>query len=537
MFLTPEHIQALQSGLLLDLQAFLPELVLCGGLVLLLLFRLMPSLDRWHLGAEALTFTFIALAIGVSQWRQPMHLRDPEAFAGMLAYDDFTLFFRVFLIGFTTLVVGLSMLTGIPDREDSADFYCLLLGATVGMSLMASANHLLMVYLGVEMASVPSYALAGFLKGKRQGGEAALKYVVYGGGASGVMLYGISLVAGKFGTAHLPDLARLVPQAFVAGPDLIVLLGLLFILVGIGFKLAAFPFHFWCPDVFEGAAAEVAGFLSVASKGAALALLARLTLSLMTVGEVMPFARYAIPTLALIAALTTTFGNLAAFAQTNFKRLLAYSTIAQAGTMLMALVPLTLDGASAVLLYLVAYLFMNLGAFAVAAFLRNLTGSENLTHYRGMLRRAPVLVIALAVFLLGLLGVPPLVGFAAKFQVFLAVYRPVPGLLAQGEPALATWLIVLFVLLGLNTVLSAFYYLRVLKIMMLERPIEELEGREVVPLPVATGPAVYATLLAVVVGIGIIVWGPVADAADQAVLPFKPMKTAPAVAAQVGDLK
>src|SRR5262249_11845651 len=180
-------------------------------------------------------------------------------------------------LGFAALLVWLSLLTGIPDREDSADFYCLLLGATLGMSLMASANHLLMVYIAVEMASLPSYALAGFLKGRRQSSEASLKYVVYGGGASGVMLYVISLIAGKFGTAYLPDLAAALPQAAAASRiDLVLVLGLLFLLIGLGFKLAAVPFQFWCPDVFEGAAAEVAAFLSVASKGAALALLGRL---------------------------------------------------------------------------------------------------------------------------------------------------------------------------------------------------------------------------------------------------------------------
>src|SRR5581483_5658172 len=177
----------------------------------------------------------------------------------------------------TALVIMLSLLTGIPDKEDSADFSCLILGATVGMSLMASANHLIMIFIGVEMASLPSYALAGFLKGKRASSESALKYVVYGGGAAGVMLYGMSLLAGRFGTGYLPDLVRFM----AAGPlDPLILLGTLFVLIGFGFKLAAVPFHFWCPDVFEGAAAEVGAFLSVASKGAALALVARFTLGL-----------------------------------------------------------------------------------------------------------------------------------------------------------------------------------------------------------------------------------------------------------------
>ena len=307
---------------------------------------------------------------------------------------------RLFLFGFTALVIWLSLLTGIPDREDSADFYCLLLGADarhvadgVGQS---SADDL----HGVEMASLPSYALAGFLKGRRQSSEAALKYVVYGGGASGVMLYGISLLAGKFGTGYLPDLAvgfvgaMHPPGAATVVFDPVLVLGALFILIGIAFKLAAVPFHFWCPDVFEGASAEVAGFLSVASKGAALALLARLTLTLAGIDPLVmraacrstgtAWSRYLVPTLAFFAALTATFGNLAAYLQTNLKRLLAYSTIAHAGYMMMGLAPLTAEGTSAVLFYLVAYLFMNLGAFAVVAFLRNPTGSEDLTAYRGL---------------------------------------------------------------------------------------------------------------------------------------------------------
>src|SRR5207302_1359058 len=266
--------------------------------------------------------------------------RAEPMFTGLLAYDNFTLFVRLFLLAFTILVIWLTILTGIPDQEDSADFYSLLLGAVVGMSLMASANHLLMVFIGVEMASLPSYALAGFLKGKRQSSEAALKYVVYGGGASGVMLYGISLLAGKFGTAYMPDLAAGITAAFKAtsGPDPILLLGMLLVLVGFAFKVSAVPFHFWCPDVFEGAAAEVAAFLSVACKGAGLALLGRL-------------------------------------------------------------------------------------AFAVVAFLRNQTGSEDLSSYRGLMQRAPVMAVTLGVFLFSLLGIPPLIGFAAKFQIFYALFE------------------------------------------------------------------------------------------------------------------
>src|SRR5262249_17051074 len=340
-----------------------------------------------------------------------------------------------------------------------------------------------MVFVAVEMASLPSYALAGFLKGRRQSSEAALKYVVYGGGASGIMLYGISLIAGKFGTGYLPAVAAGYATATL---DPFLLLGTLFLLIGIGFKLAAVPFHFWCPDVFEGAAAEVAGFLSVASKGAALALLARFSLVLAGFGPGAPgygpgtpawdaVAPYLLPALAVFAALTATFGNLAAFAQTHLKRLLAYSTIAHAGYMMMGLAVLNRDGLSAVLFYLIVYLFMNLGAFAVVAFLRNQTGSEDLHDFRGLVHRSPLLVTALGLFLLSLLGLPPLAGFAAKFQIFQVLFKAGQSYEAAGREGLSWTLYALLVIGGLNTVLSLVYYIKVLKVMVLDRPLEEVE--------------------------------------------------------------
>jgi NADH-quinone oxidoreductase subunit N len=508
-------ISKLQAGLTADFQSFGPELVICAGIVLLVLLRLFRSLDRIHLGSIAFLVTAAAIALSVDQWQSAQPITNPvfhraggEMFGGMLAYDTLTIFLRLVLYSFTALVILLTLLTGIPDREDSADFYSLLLGAALGMSIMASANHLLMIFIGVEMASLPSYGLAGFLKGRRQSSEAALKYVVYGGGASGVMLYGISLLAGKFGTGYVPALASgfgAVMQARQGGFDVVLLLGTLFILIGIGFKLAAFPFHFWCPDVFEGASAEVAAFLSVASKGAALALLGRFVLMLAGLGSSLAdystwlqMAHYLAPPLALFAALTATFGNLAAYVQTNLKRLLAYSTIAQAGYMMMGVAAFTAEGMSAVLFYLVAYLFMNLGAFAVVAFLRNQTGSEDLNSFRGLIQRSPMLVVTLAFFLLSLLGVPPLVGFAAKFQIFRVLYDA--GVLYAGRaPGLSYTMYALLVIGGLNTVLSLFYYIKVLKVMILDRPLEEIEGVPPASLPLSAGKAAYATVLAVVV--------------------------------------
>jgi NADH-quinone oxidoreductase subunit N len=394
------------------------------------------------------------------------------------------------------------------------------------------------------MASLPSYALAGFLKGRRQSSEASLKYVVYGGGASGVMLYGISLVAGKFGTAYLPDLAA----GFVAAPTLdpVVVLGVLFILIGFGFKLAAVPFHFWCPDVFEGASAEVAGFLSVASKGAALALTGRFVFVTAGLAGVAPnvaawekMAPYLAPSLAVFAAITATFGNLAAYTQTNLKRLLAYSTIAHAGYMLMGLAALNRDGAGAVLFYLVAYLFMNLGAFAVVAFLRNQTGSEELGDFRGLIYRSPLLVITLAIFLLSLLGMPPLAGFAAKFQIFSVLYDAGQfyGSPAVNQPGLSFTMYALLVIGGLNTVLSLFYYVKVLKVMVLEQPVEVVEGGTPPPLRLPLGDAVYATVMAVMIVVLGVAWDPL-DAASRGrgVNGFHRLPTAATTAQAAGPL-
>jgi NADH-quinone oxidoreductase subunit N len=347
-----------------------------------------------------------------------------EIFTGLLVYDGFTVLIRAVLLLFALLFVLFTLLSGIPDREDAPDFYSLVLGGTLGMCLMASANHLLMIFLAVEMASVPSYVLAGILKGRRQSSEAALKYVVYGAGAAGVMLYGVSLLAGVLGSCHLPtmaaELAERLSTDTLGERAMVLVLGGLMVGVGLAFKLSAFPFHFWCPDVFEGAAAEINAFLSVSSKAAALALLVRVVVGFgyvppestqpppATVAAAAaqdgyfavaddaaaaapasrdaqmqalgPARSFMLLLVAVIAAVTCTFGNLAAYGQTNIKRLMAYSTIAHAGYMMMpvaaalALASQNTTAAESALaaipFYIGVYLFMNLGAFAIIAFLR-----------------------------------------------------------------------------------------------------------------------------------------------------------------------
>ncbi|MBA3481182.1 MAG: NADH-quinone oxidoreductase subunit N, partial [Pirellulales bacterium] len=482
-----------------------------------------------------------------------------ELFTGMLVYDSVTVYMRLFLMAFAVLFVLLSSLTGIADRNDGQDYYSLVFGATIGMCIMASSNHLLSLFLGVEMASVPSYVLAGIVKGRRRSSEAALKYAVYGAGAAGVMLYGASLLAGLLGTAHIPTMAQRLVEFDVAGKladrelsVMVLALGGLMIGVGLAFKLSAVPFHFWCPDVFEGASAEVDGFLSVASKAAALALLVRVGVGLgaepadmakagdppRTVANatslegdtspgalrlvaqqdsaaedaqeakeaanaaaaataLSPVRTFFVTIVAIVGIVSCTFGNLAAYGQKNIKRMLAYSTIAHAGFMMMpvaAAVALmgtnsaaATEAIAALLLYATIYLFMNLGAFAIVAFLRNSTQSEEIKDYAGLIGRSPVIAVAMTLILVSLVGLPPLAGFWPKLRVLQALYE-------AGGPLL----MFVMVAAAINTAISLVYYLRVAKTMCIDSPPDT--SRPVQLDLLATSYVVMLTLPVVLLG-------------------------------------
>jgi NADH-quinone oxidoreductase subunit N len=492
-------------------QIFAPELVLCVTIVALLLVRMLVGVQKLPACWVALGGSLIAF---LGLFAQFMYLKTASPattgfdwlfnaarlteagvgtqgpyFTGLLMHDQFTLFFRLGLLLFSVLVIALTVLTGIPDNEDGPDFYTLLLGSTVGMLVATSANHLLMIFLGVEMMSVPSYAMVGFLKGRRQSSEAALKYVVYGAGAAGVMLYGISLLAGLLGTGNMGELAErfvtvMQGQAFAptSATAVTLVLGAMMVLVGLAFKLSLAPFHFWCPDAFEGASAEVAGFLSVASKAAAFALLVRFVLAFGGTEEVLyQFRSFLGVGLAVLAALSMTLGNLAAYSQTNVKRLLAYSTIAHAGYMVMAVAALlvlydapessglsradltdaSVRSVEGLMYYIGVYLFMNLVAFAVVALLRNETYSEDIDSYNGLVHQntaTKVLCICMAVAMFSLVGLPPFGGFFAKLLIFMAVFK-------AGYLHWIMW--ALLAIAGANTVFSLFYYVRVLKAMFI----------------------------------------------------------------------
>lgn len=509
-----------------SLPLFRTELALASGVVLLLLCRMLPVL-RW-IDSAAIALGTAAFA-GCYAWDDLQGLREAaayrqELFGGLLVFDSLTAAIRVLLAGFLVLYVVFTKVSGIPDREDGADFYALILGGTLGMCLMASANHLLMVFMAVEMASVPSYVLAAFLKGRKAASEAGLKYAVYGAGAAGVMLYGISLLAGVTGSCHLPTVAaalgQIVGEGASTGEITVLILGGVMLAVGIAFKLSAVPFHFWCPDVFEGAAAEVGAFLSVASKTAAVALAIRLVYGLGTLpgevagavvdpvvnpvvgpvvalglADVRHFMAYVV---AVMAVATCTLGNLAAYGQTNMKRLLAYSTIAHAGYLMMGVAAATaLAGVSgeagqravaALIFYLATYLFMNLAAFAIVAVLRNRLRSEEIASYAGLVRTDPGLVVATIIVLVSLIGLPPMAGFVGKFLVFSSLVA------AIRDGADAPLMLVLLVVGGLNTVISLFYYLRVLKVMTFDPPLDE---QAAAPPPAVSVSGVLVTALTV----------------------------------------
>jgi len=520
-----------------SLWAFSPELAVCATIVLLLFARLFNVDRRGGIVSPAgLTMIGIVTAFALSVATQSQLMSNEsgiysrELFTGLLVFDPFTGFFRLLLLAAVFIVVWLTLLSGIPDREDGPDFYILLLGSTLGMMMMASANHMLMLFLAIETTSVPSYVMVGFLKGRKTASEAALKYVVYGGGAAGVMLYGISLLSGMLGTAYFPAMATQMAK-IAADPNLMtgaaittLTLAVVMILIGLAFKLSIFPFHFWCPDAFEGASAEVAGFLSVASKAAAFALLVRFCLALVGPSADDPEALQQFNmqigvALGFVAAITATFGNLSAYSQTNMKRLLAYSTIAHAGYMLMAVsammiflnAPGDANTANAnaglaiegLLYYLVVYVLMNLGAFGIVALIRNEIYSEEIADYAGMSKTSPMLAVGMLICLFSLVGIPPTGGFIGKFVIFAALFDA-----AQYQPIMYA----VFLVGVLNTVFSLFYYLNVLRVMWIAPAKDSARIAEV---PLVSKRGAYVAFLAVCVMVtGTIFIAPVYEAAE-----------------------
>jgi NADH-quinone oxidoreductase subunit N len=456
---------------------FRPELALTFGTLVLFLADL--ALRRSASRVGALTAAALAVLAGTAGL---LAIQPPDAqvlFNGMVANDAFATFFKwLFLAaGALTILIASQGKDFPPERIGL--FYALLLSIVLGLFLMASATDLLMVVLSLELVSMVSYVLAGYRRGDRKAAEASLKYVIYGGVASGVMLFGMSYLYGLTGTTSLVDLAPRIalleaaPGMPLAATRLALVVSVVFVFAGVGYKVAAVPWHMWCPDVYEGAPTPFTAFLSVGPKAAGFALAIRVFWSAFS-GPASPATGFAdaiggIPwpaVVGVVAAVTMTLGNLTAIAQTNLKRLLAYSSIAHAGYTLMGLSAVSERGNQAVMIYMLVYLVMNLGAFLVVILVAEATGSESILDYRGLAQRHPVAAIAFAIFLFSLTGLPPFAGFAGKWYLFYAVIERIGG------PG-GGWYALLALVGALNTAVSLYYYARIIRAMFLDPPLAE----------------------------------------------------------------
>jgi NADH-quinone oxidoreductase subunit N len=447
---------------------FLPETILAVAILAILTIDLVagkPNLKR--------TAWLSLLGLGASMVAT-LATMDGNArglFGGLIARDPMSDFFKIFFL-VTTGIIGVSALrardavaydaVGSERDKESAEFYTLMLTTTIGMFLMASSTDLLVAFLSLETVSIMSYILSGFKRRDRRSSEASLKYVIYGGVASGVMLYGMSFLYGLAGSTSFTA----IQVACMNTPSTaVVVLAVVLCLAGFGYKIASVPFHMWCPDVYEGAPTPVTAFLSVGPKAAGFALLIRFFVSGAVPATLGTGATLTSPwalLLGIIACATMTLGNLAALQQNNLKRMFAYSSIAHAGYLLLGLCALTPDGVRAILIYLVTYLFMNVGAFVVIMAMSDAGVGENVDDYRGLGRRAPWAAFAMAVFLSSLTGLPPLAGFFGKFYLFYA-------LLAKG----GTLLVTVAIIGVLNSAVSLFYYARVFRAMYFDAPVSE----------------------------------------------------------------
>ncbi len=467
----------------------LPEILLLGLALILLIVDpfLKAARRRAFLGwttAAGLLVTF-ALSLIYARPGEPS-----PVYGGMLRFDLLGFSFELFFL-IAAAVTALFFMDFELLRE-RAEAYLLLLAATLGMCLMASASDLIMIYLAIEMTSIPLYILAGFLTDNEKSSESGFKYLLFGALTSAIMLYGFSLIFGFSGTTDLYSLGIHFTSFNILTVGVIFL-----VLAGLAFKVSLFPFHFWAPDVYEGAPTPVAGFLSTASKAAGFAVLLRIFLTAFGSAEITANTGLV---LAVLATLTMTVGNLISLAQKNIKRLLAYSSIAHAGYAMIGVVVFSQLGTASAIFYLIAYILTNLAAFGIVSAFGQKAGSDDLEAYRGLSRRSPALGLAMLAAFLSLAGMPPFGLFVAKVFVFSAAIE-------KGY----VWLAVVGVL---NSIVGLYYYLNVLKYVFLYR----MEGEDEEQHPVRLGRPLAFGLVVLVAGIILIgvIFGPWFGLADRA---------------------
>jgi NADH-quinone oxidoreductase subunit N len=446
----------------IDLYLIAPEIIITafGFLVLLVDVFSAKEEKKGYLGILSLIGIILAFF-----YTLPLVGSAKTGFEGMFTSDGFAIFFKItfLIIAFLTLLISM----GYTSREgiESGEYYALVLFATLGMMLMAAGTHLIILFLGLETMSISIYILTGMMREDKKSAESALKYFLLGAFATGFLLYGIALIYGATGSLYLKDIA-----SYIASKNLLkspmLLMSLVFLTIGFGFKIASVPFHMWTPDVYEGAPTSITAFMATGVKAAGFSALVRVFFSALP-----GFRPDWTSIMWLIAVATMTVGNIVAISQANIKRMLAYSSIAHAGYILVAFVAGNELGTSGILFYLMAYAFMNIGAFTCVILLGK-KGEENtlINDYAGIGFKYPLLAASMTIFLLSMAGIPPLAGFMAKFYVFSAAVK--------GK---FYWLAILGVL---NSAVSVYYYLRVTVLMYFRESEREITGLQFSPASV-----------------------------------------------------
>ena len=451
----------------IDLKSITPLLILTITGMVVLVLGLFSSKE-----SKMGFYFFSLLGIGLAIWFTiKQYGTSNVSFNGAYVVDNFSVFFNVVILSSTALIIMMS--GSYLRREDInyGEYYCLLLFAAVGMVIMVSGSSLLMIFLGLEVLSISLYILAGFKRDSVRSTEAALKYFLLGAFTTGFLLFGIAFIYGATGSVDLRVIADFLKNdGSKVTSDPMMILGLILLIFGFGFKVALVPFHNWVPDVYEGAPTPVTAFFASAPKAAGFAVFFRVFLM-----SFKGLDDHWIKILWILAVLTMTVGNLVALKQTNIKRMLAYSSIAHAGYILVALVTASSLGMASVLFYIVAYALMNIGTFAIVIILGR-KGEDNtqLSDYAGFGYKHPVLAIIMTIFMLSMAGMPPLAGFVGKFYVFSA--------------AIKSGFITLAIIGVINSVISVYYYLRVTVFMYMKPPMREFS-------PLSTSPLIVLVLL------------------------------------------
>lgn len=479
-----------------DFTLLIPEFILAGtGFLVLLVDMLLPASQerRRNIVTAIAALAGLVLVVVVATLTQ----RDENTFIykGLIFIDRYSLIFKTLFAGTGFAVILMSIDYVGKKMKHPGEYYSLIVFAVLGATLMSQAGELLTAFISIELLAFSLYVLVGLSRGDARSAEASTKYILLGGVSSAVMLYGISLLYGVLGTTLFMTMG---PQLAAVAWDLTLILGFVMFIAGLGFKLSLVPFHMWAPDVYEGAPTPVTALIAVLSKAAAVAL----TLRFLVVAASGAIDEWRLP-LAILAAATITVGTLSALPQHNIKRLLAYSSIAQVGFVLLGVLPLTLDGANSVMLHLIGYAFTNLAAFTVVIAVEMHSGKEAIADYAGLAKRSPWLAMILTGALFSLAGLPIFAGFITKFYLFVA---------AADQDLL--WLVAIAVL---NSVISLVYYLRVIREMYVNEP-EEASKLPTPRLTTATASVLF--LGTILVGV---YPGPVVDvisASTQVLAPF-----------------